>query len=225
MHKAYVFDAYGTLFDVHAAVRHFAENLGPDHTAISETWRQKQLEFTWTRTLMGRYVDFWELTQQALDYALDKYPSANRGCRADLLDAYWQLEAFPEVPSVLKSLKDAGVHTAILSNGSTGMLEAAVASAGLDDRLDATISIDRIGQFKTTPAVYQLACDAFGIYPNDISFQSSNRWDIAGATAVGFRTVWCNRGGAPDEYHDLPPQIIIDDLNGLLQADGIPIND
>lgn len=221
MHDAYVFDAYGTLFDVHAAVRQFADKVGPDHASVSETWRQKQLEFTWTRTLMGRYVDFWELTQQALDYAFERHPKADSNCRDDLLDAYWQLEAFPEVADVLKALKGAGARTAILSNGSSGMLEAAVTSAGLDELLDATISVDRIGQFKATPAVYQLACDAFGIFPENISFQSSNRWDIAGANAVGFRTVWCNRAGMPDEYRDLPPAIVVDDLTGLLRADRI----
>ena len=222
MYSTYVFDAYGTLFDVHAAVRKHADTVGADHAALSEIWRQKQLEFTWTRTLMDRYVDFWDLTQQALDYAFEWFPNANRGARQTLLDAYWELEAFDEVAGVLKALKDAGKTTAILSNGSSGMLNAAVESAGLSDVLDASISVDRLERFKAVPAVYQMVCDDFGVEPGDVSFQSSNRWDIAGANAFGFRTVWCNRGGMPDEYRDLSPDLIVNDLTGLIGADGTP---
>lgn len=222
MYSTYVFDAYGTLFDVHAAVRKHAEAVGTDHTALSEVWRQKQLEFTWTRTLMDRYVDFWELTQQALDFAFQKFPNANRDSRRQLLDAYWELEAFAEVRDVLAKLKDAGKQTAILSNGSSGMLNAAVESAGLSDVLDASISVDRLGRFKAVPAVYQMVCDDFSVKPGDVSFQSSNRWDVAGAKAFGFRTVWCNRGGMPDEYRDLSPELVVADLNRLIGADGTP---
>ncbi len=222
MYSSYVFDAYGTLFDVHAAVRKYADKVGEDHAALSEVWRQKQLEFTWTRTLMDRYVDFWELTQQALDYAFARFPDANREARQALLDAYWELDAFPEVAAVLKALKNAGKQTAILSNGSSGMLNAVVKSAGLDDLLDASISVDRLERFKAVPAVYQMVCDDFDITPNEVSFQSSNRWDIAGATAFGFRTVWCNRGGMPDEYTDLSPQMVVPNLNGLLDKTGQP---
>lgn len=222
MYSTYVFDAYGTLFDVHAAVRKHAEAVGADHAALSEVWRQKQLEFTWTRTLMDRYVDFWELTQQALDYAFEKFPNTNRDARQKLLDAYWELEAFAEVRDVLKALKDAGKRTAILSNGSGGMLNAAVESAGLTDLLDANISVDRLGRFKAVPAVYQMVCDDFSVEPCDVSFQSSNRWDVAGANAFGFRTVWCNRGGLPNEYRDLSPDLIVADLNGLIGAVGTP---
>ena len=148
MHSAYVFDAYGTLFDVHAAVRKHADAVGEDHAQLSEVWRHKQLEFTWTRTMMGRYVDFWELTKQALDYAFEKFPNADKSSKSLLLDAYWELDCFSEVPAVLKALKDAGARTGILSNGSSGMLEAAVKSAGLSDLLDNVISVDRINRFK-----------------------------------------------------------------------------
>ncbi len=223
MYSTYVFDAYGTLFDVHAAVREHADAVGDDHAALSEVWRQKQLEYTWTRTLMDRYLDFWELTQQALDYAFEKFPNANRDAKQQLLDAYWKLEAFAEVRDVLAKLKDAGKQTAILSNGSSGMLNAVVESAGLSGVLDASISVDRLGRFKAVPAVYQMVCDDFGVEPGDVSFQSSNRWDIAGANAFGFRTVWCNRGGMPDEYRDLSPDLIVADLNGLIGADGTPV--
>ncbi len=222
MHAAYFFDAYGTLFDVHAATRKLADKVGPEHALLSDVWRQKQLEYSWTRTLMDRYADFWLLTQQALDFAFAKVPGANQSARKELLDAYWTLDCFEEVPVILKALKECGVQTGILSNGSTGMLEAAVKSSGLKDLLDHTISVDQLSRFKAVPAVYQLVTDACRIYPDAVSFQSSNRWDIAGANAFGFRTVWINRGGQPDEYTDLAPDLVLADLNGLIGKGGKP---
>ena len=223
MHSAYVFDAYGTLFDVHAAVRKHASTIGSEAAMLSETWRAKQLEFTWTRAMMGRYVDFWELTEQALDYAFERHPKANREARKALLDAYWTLDCFAEVPVVLKALKSAGVRTGILSNGSSGMLKAAVESAGISEFIDDVISVDRIKTFKAMPSVYQMVLDDYHVSADEVSFQSSNRWDVAAATAFGFRTVWCNRGGMPDEYTDLSPTKILTDLNGLIGANGTPI--
>ncbi len=220
MFTAYVFDAYGTLFDVHSAVRKHAKLVGPDHAQLSELWRSKQLEYTWTRTLMGNYVDFWELTQQALDYAFDRLPNTNRTAKSALLDAYWTLECFPEVPKVLRAMKEAGARTGILSNGSSGMLEAAVNSAGISDLIDEVISVDRIKQFKAVPAVYQMVVDDFEIEAGAVSFQSSNRWDVAAAQSFGFRAVWCNRGNMPDEYSDFPPEIVVEDLYGLIGSDG-----
>ncbi|MDR7031707.1 haloacid dehalogenase type II [Mesorhizobium sp. BE184] len=216
MHHAYVFDAYGTLFDVHAAVRRHAEAIGPDGQLLSEIWRAKQLEYSWVRTLMGAYTDFWKLTEQALDYALKKVPSADPGLRATLLEAYWRLDCYPEVPAVLRALKKSGARLAILSNGSREMLEAAVKSAALDEILDDIYSVDAVRRFKTDPAVYDMVTTAWRLYPDAISFQSSNRWDIAGATKAGFRTVWINRAGLPDEYTDLAPKLILPSLEGLL---------
>ncbi|MEN0040856.1 MAG: haloacid dehalogenase type II [Pseudomonadota bacterium] len=213
---AYVFDAYGTLFDVHSAVRKHAKKLGPDAAALSDLWRTKQLEYTWVRTLMGRYVDFWEITQQALDFAFARFPEADKTIRADLLDAYWELEAYGEVREVLQKLRATGAKTAIFSNGSPDMLAAAIASADLDDVLDASISVHHLKQFKTSPSAYELVCDEFGLQPEQVSFQSSNRWDVAGAKAFRFRTIWCNRTGQPDEYSDLPPDRVISDLAELL---------
>jgi 2-haloacid dehalogenase len=217
-HSAYVFDAYGTLFDVHAAVRRHAARIGPDGQMLSEIWRAKQLEYSWTRTLMGAYQDFWALTEQALDFALRKVPTADPALRADLLDAYWHLDCYPEVPAVLKALKADGARLAILSNGSPAMLEAAVLSAALDNVLDAVFSVDAVKRFKTDASVYDLVTTNWRLYPSAVSFQSSNRWDIAGAAKFGFRTVWINRADQPDEYADLPPDVILSSLEGLPAA-------
>ena len=214
-HSAYVFDAYGTLFDVHAAVRRHAEAIGPDGQLLSEIWRAKQLEYSWVRTLMGAYTDFWQLTEQALDHAFARVPSADRSQRQNLLDAYWRLDCYPEVPSVLKALKADGARLSILSNGSPAMLEAAVKSAGLDRVLDDVFSVDAVRKFKTDPAVYDIVTTTLRLYPNAVSFQSSNRWDVAGAAKFGFRTVWINRAGQPDEYLDHPPSVILASLGGL----------
>jgi 2-haloacid dehalogenase len=215
-HSAYVFDAYGTLFDVHAAVRRHAGEIGPDGQLLSDIWRAKQLEYSWVRTLMGAYADFWQLTEQALDFAFRKVPTADPRLRAQLLDAYWHLDCYPEVPMVLKALKAEGARIAILSNGSPAMLEAAVRSAALDQVLDDVFSVDMIRKFKTDPAVYDIVSTGWRLYPESVSFQSSNRWDVAGATRFGFRTVWINRTGQPDEYPDLEPSLILPSLDGLL---------
>jgi 2-haloacid dehalogenase len=217
-HAAYVFDAYGTLFDVHAAVRRHADEIGPDGQLFSEIWRAKQLEYSWVRTLMDAYADFWQLTEQALDFTFEKMPSVDPALREKLLDAYWHLDCYPEVPAVLKALKADGARLAILSNGSPAMLEAAVRSAALDNVIDEVFSVDSVKRFKTDPSVYDLVTTGWRLYPAAVSFQSSNRWDIAGATKFGFRTVWINRTGQPDEYRDLPPALILPSLEGLLIA-------
>lgn len=214
----YVFDAYGTLFDVHAAVRRHSVEIGPEGQLFSEIWRAKQLEYSWVRTLMGAYQDFWSLTEQALDYAFARVPSANRSARQKLLDAYWTLDCYPEVPGVLRSLKANGARIAVLSNGSPAMLEAAVRSAALDDVIDTIFSVDAVRRFKTDPSVYDLVTTQWRLYPDAVSFQSSNRWDVAGASKFGFRTVWINRTNMPDEYPDLAPTAILPTLEGLLNA-------
>lgn len=214
-HAIFVFDAYGTLFDVHAAVRRHAEAVGPDADRLSAIWRAKQLEYSWTRSLMGRYLDFWTLTEQALDYAYDSVPSADTSMKPALLAAYQSLDCYEEVPSVIKALKASGKQIAILSNGSPGMLESAVRAAGLDRVFDAVFSVDPLEVYKTDERVYEMVTTHFRAYPEAVSFQSSNRWDIAGATAFGFRTVWINRTGMPDEYLDLPPAAVLPDLKGL----------
>ena len=211
----YVFDAYGTLFDVHAAVRKHATAVGSEAIAVSELWRQKQLEYSWTRSLMGKYQNFWDLTVQALDYALLAFKIDNQNLRDKLLDSYHKLDCYQEVPEVLKKLKAAGMKLAILSNGSPNMLEGAVTSAGLDGVLDEIFSVDVIKQYKADPQVYELVTTNFRVYPETVSFQSSNRWDIAGAVSFGFKSVWINRSNQPDEYSDLAPSAVLTDLTGL----------
>ena len=213
----YAFDAYGTLFDVHAAVRRHAAALGPDAAQFSALWRAKQLEYSWVRTLAGRYQDFWTLTEQALDFAIASFPGADPALRTALLEAYRGLDCYPEVPELIRGLKSQGKRLAILSNGTPDMLESAVAAARLDGCFDAIVSVDEIGAYKSDPRVYDLLTTRFRVYPDAVSFQSSNRWDIAGATAFGLRTVWINRAGAPDEYADLPPAAVLRSLEGLLQ--------
>lgn len=212
----FVFDAYGTLFDVHAAVRRHAASVGPEAQFLSELWRAKQLEYSWMLTMMGRYRDFWSLTEEALDYALHRVPSANKAMRGALLDAYWTCDAYPEVPELLKQLKSRGARLAILSNGSPKMLAAACASAGIGDLFDDVVSVDEIKVYKPDPRVYDMITTRYRVFPESVSFQSSNRWDAAGAAAFGFRTVWINRNGLPEEYIDISPAAVLPNLTGLL---------
>lgn len=210
-----VFDAYGTLFDVHSAVARHADRLGAQADSLSELWRTKQLEYSWVHGLMGRYVGFWELTERALDFALAKHPDIDRSQRESLLDAYRALDAYGEVPGVLERLRKRGVKTVLFSNGNAAMLERAVASANLADRLDAVLSVDPVQTFKTAPAAYRLVLDRLGVARPEVLFFSSNRWDIAGATAFGFDAVWVNRKGQPDEYPDLAPRAVVTSLDAV----------
>ncbi|MEJ1157966.1 haloacid dehalogenase type II [Prosthecomicrobium sp. N25] len=215
-YSTFVFDAYGTLFDVHAAVRKHAAEVGPEAQFLSELWRAKQLEYSWLLTMMGRYRDFWSLTEEALDYALQRVPTANRATRAALLDAYWTCDTYAEVPELLKQLKMRGARLAILSNGSPKMLAAACQSAGIGDLFDDVVSVDEIRVYKPDPRVYDLITTRYRVFPEAVSFQSSNRWDAAGAAAFGFRTVWVNRNGLPDEYAEFKPAAVLPNLGGLL---------
>lgn len=213
---AFVFDAYGTLFDVHAAIARHRDEVGPDADRLSELWRAKQLEYSWTLTLAGRYLDFWSLTQQALDHAFARVPSADRRLRAKLLEAYQELDAFPDARATLRELKRRGHRTAILSNGSPDMLAAAVAAAGLGADLDCVLSVDSIRMYKPRREVYALVPAAMQVEPGDVVFVSSNRWDVMGAASFGFRAAWINRANLPDEYADRPPALVLRDLTALL---------
>ena len=213
--KTYVFDAYGTLFDVHAAIARHRATAGPDAERCSEIWRTKQLEYTWTLTLAGRYVDFWQLTERALDYALARVPSVDRSLRPQLLDAYLKLDAFVDAAATLAELKERGGRVAILSNGSPRMLAAAVDAAGLAGLFDAVLSVDSVRAYKPRTEVYALVTARFSIKPEDVLFVSSNRWDVMGASSFGFGTVWLNRARMPNEYDDFAPLREISELAAL----------
>ena len=212
---ACVFDAYGTLLDVHSAVGKHRARLGDKADAVSGMWRAKQLEYTWQRTILDRYVDFWRVTADGLDYALDAHGVDDVALRDDLLDAYLSLDCYPEVRGVLNTLKDAGLRTAILSNGSPMMLEAAVESAGIGDVLDAVVSADALGIYKPSAEVYQLAMDELEVGRGQVSFQSSNGWDAAAAATFGFRVAWCNRFGQARERLPDAPDVEIRTLDEL----------
>jgi 2-haloacid dehalogenase len=218
----YVFDAYGTLFDVHSVVE-VGRELTADPMTLSVTWRQKQLEYTWLRALMGRYEDFWTVTEAALRHAIRRLaiPASEAQIRR-LMDAYLSLACFPEVPAVLATL--APRSRAILSNGSPRMLQAAVASSGLGSHLDHVLSVDAVKTYKPAPAVYALAPQALGRPAAELLFVSSNAWDVAGAKAFGYRVAWCNRGQTPEEELGLHADVVInrlDELPDALDADAL----
>ncbi|WP_323786018.1 haloacid dehalogenase type II [Thalassovita sp.] len=212
-----VFDAYGTLFDVAAAARQAAAGPGGDKLAetwpkLAEYWRLKQLQYSWMRALTGNHTDFWQVTQDGLDWALEACGlQGDTDLRERLLALYWQLQAYPEVPKMLADLKAAGLNTAILSNGSPDMLQGAVDSAGIGDLLDDVLSVESVGIFKPAPAVYELVGQRFGCSNEQALFVSSNGWDAAAAGGYGFVTAWVNRAGDPmDRLHSTPDHVLTD---------------
>lgn len=215
--RACVFDAYGTLFDVHSAVGKHRVRLGDDADRLSQLWRTKQLEYTWLRSLMGHYQDFWQVTQDALDYACATYDVNDPVLRHDLMQAYLHLDCYPEVPETLHHLKQRGYRTAILSNGSPTMLASAVAHAGMSAVIDATFSVDAIGIYKPSPRVYQLAMEQLSLTAQEICFLSANAWDAAGAASVGLRVVWVNRFTQQWERLGTAPAAEIQSLAALPQ--------
>jgi 2-haloacid dehalogenase len=211
--RGYVFDAYGTLFDVHSVID-AGRAITADPAALSALWRQKQLEYTWLRALMGRYDDFWAVTEAALRHSVRRL-----GLRADdaqlarLMEAYLSLACFAEVPAALERL--AGRPRAILSNGSPRMLAAAVTSSGLGRHLQHVLSVDAVKTYKPSPAVYALAPRALGVPTQEILFVSSNAWDVAGAKSFGYQVAWCNRTHAPAEELGVTPDLVITRLDEL----------
>ncbi|HET9490139.1 MAG TPA: haloacid dehalogenase type II [Methylomirabilota bacterium] len=213
MIRGYIFDAYGTLFDVHSVVEAGREVTG-DPAALSAVWRQKQLEYTWLRSLMGRYEDFWAVTEAALRFALRRLEvQASEAQVGRLLDAYLTLACFPEVSAALERL--APRPRAILSNGSPRMLQAAVASSGLGGHFVHVLSVDAVKTYKPAPQVYELGPRALGVSARELMFVSSNAWDVAGAKAFGYQVAWCNRAGAPAEELGLRPDMVISRLDEL----------
>jgi 2-haloacid dehalogenase len=213
--RACVFDAYGTLFDFASAAARNRDLIGEMFAALTALWRDKQLQYTWLRSLQGMHADFWQVTGEALDYALDALDLRNAALRERLMAAWLDLDVFPEVPDTLARLKAAGLKTAILSNGSPGMLRAAVDNAGIGALLDAVLSVEEAGVFKTHPSVYRLAVDRMGVPASAISFQSSNAWDAHAASAFGMRVVWCNRYGQPRERLPGAPDVEVKTLAEL----------
>ena len=219
MSSIFIFDAYGPLFDVHAAIARHKAQAGPDADRVSAIWRTKQLEYSWTLTLAGHYTDFWILTQRALDFALASVPSVDKSLKPVLLDTYFKLDAFPDARIALRALKAKGRKTGILSNGSPAMLKGAVEAAAIGGDLDAVLSVDVLKMFKPRPEVYRLVTDQFRCSPADVTFVSSNRWDVMAAVRAGFRGIWVNRSNMPDEYQDFPPARVLKELSALSEID------
>lgn len=215
----FVFDAYGTLLDVDAAAREAAaepgmEVLKENWLPIAKGWRERQLRYSWLCSMMGKYDDFWELTIRALDTTLEEHALAsNDKVRARLLSLYSELSAYQEVPEVLANLKAAGHRLAVLSNASPSMLVKALDAAGISEWFDELLSVDVLKCYKPTPAVYQLIPERFDCKPSDVTFFSSNNWDVSGAGAFGFKTIWVNRTGVA--WDNLPgkPDIIVNSIS------------
>lgn len=215
-----IFDAYGTLFDVSAAARIAASVPGRDDLAacwqkLANDWRLKQLQYTWLRAVADAHDDFWEVTQNGLDWAMENNGLDDAELRERLLQLYWELQAYPEVPEMLGQLKQAGFNTAILSNGSPAMLEGAVSSAGVGEMLDDTLSVESVGVFKPHKTVYDLVGQRFDCSPAEVLFVSSNGWDAAGAAGYGFQTVWVNRAGEPMDRLPWTPSHVLSDLTSI----------
>lgn len=218
--KTCIFDAYGTLFDVAAAARIAAEEPGRDAfkakwPAIAATWRLKQLQYTWLRAVADAHCDFWDVTQDGLDFALEQEGLDDPNLRERLLALYWELQAYPEVPAMLTALKDAGYQTGILSNGSPNMLKGAVDSAGVGAVLDDVLSVESVRVFKPHKSVYDLVNQHFGGAPGEVLFVSSNGWDAANAAKYGFYTAWVNRAGEPMDRLPWTPDVVLSDLTSI----------
>lgn len=200
--RAAIFDAYGTLLDVHSAMARHAGRLGAGWERLSQDWRLKQIEYTWVRSLAGpaQHRDFAQLTDEALGFVAARHGLTDPALLDELKAAYRALDAYPEAPAMLRALQAAGIGRAILSNGEPAMLAQGVAAAGLDGLLDDVLSVESVGVFKPDPRVYALAEQRFGLPPAQMAFVSSNPWDAFGALCFGFQVVWINRAGQPDEY-------------------------
>ena len=213
--KACVFDAYGTLFDFNSAIARNRARVGEVADKVSDLWRTKQIDYTWLRSLMRQYKDFWSCTSDALDYTLEVYGVKDKKLREDLLNAYLELDAFSDVPGALRELKKRGYSVHILSNGTPNMLKSAVKSSGLESVMDSLMSVDEVKVFKPDLRVYQIAVDTLGLKEHQIAFMSSNAWDAAGAVNFGFKVVWVNRGNKIFEKLGVQPHAIIKSMAEL----------
>jgi 2-haloacid dehalogenase len=214
--KACVFDAYGTLFDVHTPVRKLAAEIGPKADALTRLWRQKQLEYTWLRSLMGVHADFWKVTGDALTYALASEEIDEPGLKEELMVLYLKLDPYPDVLPALTALKSRGMRLAILSNGSPSMLDSTVRHAGLDKHFEHVLSVEDVGIYKPSRRVYRLAMQKLALHDAPaICFLSANPWDAQGAAQFGFQSVRINRFGLKDDVIPGKPAALIPSLEAL----------
>ncbi len=213
--RAAVFDAYGTLFDLASATASARDVLGDKLPALAETWRSKQLQYTWLRSLMGQHADFWKVTEDALDFALQSLGISDGELRERLMGAYERLGPYADARPALEKLKAAGIRLAILSNGAPRMLGAAAGNAKLSDLLEMIVSIEEVGTYKPSPSVYRRATERLGLWPGEVLFVSANGWDVHGAKSFGLRVVWCNRTRQPPERLPGAPDVEIHSLAEL----------
>jgi 2-haloacid dehalogenase len=224
--RACVFDAYGTLLDVNSAVARNSAAIGENADSLSALWRQRQLEYTWTRSLMKQYADFWVVTEDALEYALNTFGLSGRtGLKDSLMNSYLEVTAYPDVAETLRTLRSLGLTTAILSNGTPKMLQQALLANNLMSDIDLCLSVDELKIYKPDPGVYQFVCTQLGVPAQQICFISSNAWDLAGAASFGLKAVWINRKNHAREYdfaalYSQQPSLC--ELPALLRGDGLP---
>ena len=215
--KVCIFDAYGTLFDVNAACRELSIEVGENWEELATLWRLRQVEYTWLRNSMNEYIDFWKITENALEYAMEVLNIDNEKLKIELLNLYLKLEAYPEVEKILTILKERGFKTGILSNGSDAMLESAVKNAKIENLLDEIISVERCKIYKPSSKVYDLVKDVFKVNDNQVAFFSSNAWDMHAAANYGFKTIWVNRFNGRLEKLPGKPEAIVKNLEGIVQ--------
>ena len=215
--KVCIFDAYGTLFDVNAACRELSIEVGENWEELATLWRLRQVEYTWLRNSMNEYIDFWKITENALEYAMEVLNIDNEKLKIELLNLYLKLEAYPEVEKILTILKERGFKTGILSNGSDAMLESAVKNAKIENLLDEIISVERCKIYKPSSKVYDLVKDVFKVNDNQVAFFSSNAWDMHAAANYGFKTIWVNRFNGKLEKLPGKPEAIVKNLEGIVQ--------
>jgi 2-haloacid dehalogenase len=213
--KVCIFDAYGTLFDVNAACRELSLNVGDKWQDLANLWRLRQVEYTWLRNSMNEYIDFWEITSGALDYAMEVLDIHDKKLREQLLELYLKLEAYPEVKEILQKLKDKNFRTGILSNGSKQMLDSAVKNANIEDLLDVVISVEECKIYKPSSEVYDLVEKKTDIKKDNVTFFSSNAWDMHAAANYGFKTIWVNRFDGVMERLPGKPSAIVKTLNNI----------
>ena len=225
----FVFDVYGTLLDIDAAARQAATEPGMDSLQknwlkISKGWRDRQLRYSWLCSMMGKYDDFWKLTIRALDATLEEHAlSSDQKIRARLLSLYSELTAYEEVPEALAKLEASGHRLAVLSNGAPEMLKTAIEAAGIADYFDELLSVDVLKCYKPTPAVYRLVTERFKCSPSDVTYFSSNNWDVSGAGAFGFKTIWVNRAGVSWDKLIGKPDHIVESISEASNLNGIEI--